>query len=226
MKSKKEEFKKLFYSNLTEAEIKEVLNINYREYRQLLKEVKKELGLPSNYRRQPKRYWEYTEDSYYILKRDRNEDFEILCYCPTKELAEIKLSKLSLEEDCTYEINKANDKNLMNLIYTEYYINGNNWEGIIKKCKLPYHKFYDLLSIIKAESGNSNIILGNKRFIYEYSPTKKFVVKKYVHGKYVNFGYYDDVDIAIHVRNYLESINWNFNLWKNNKTRVVGEAVK
>ena len=224
MKSKKEEFKKLFYSNLTEAEIKKLLNINYKEYRELLLDVKKELGLPSNYRRQPKRYWKYTDDSYYILKRD-NDNFEILCYCPTKDIAEIKLNNMDLDEGYSYEIEQANDENLIKLIYEEYYIKHNNWEGIINKCKLPYHKFYGLLSIIKNELGNeSKSNLRDNRFVYKYPPTKKFVVKKYMNGKYVNFGYYDNEDTAIYVRNYLESINWNFSLWKDNKSRIVGET--
>ena len=225
MKSKKEDFKKLFYSNLTEAEIKELLNLNYKEYRELLLEVKKELGLPSNYRRKPKRYWKYTDDSYYILKKDVEGNFEILCYCPTQEIAEVKLNNMDLEENCIYEVNQATDDNLIKLIYEEYYIRNNNWEGIINKCKLPYHKFYALLSIIKNELGNDS--LNNprsKRFVYKYPPTKKFVVKKYMNGKYINFGYYDNEDTAIHVRNYLESINWNYNLWEDNKSRIVGET--
>lgn len=225
MKSKKEEFKKLFYSNLTETEIKKRLNINYKVYRELLNEVKTELGLPSDYRRKPNLYWKYTEDSYYILKKDYDNDFEIISFCPTKEIAEEHMKSMELDENYTYEIYKATDENLINLIYIEYYINKNNWEGIISKCKLPYHKFYNLLSIIK-KSNNSKRNLSNNRFVYEYSPTKKFVVKKYINGKYINFGYYDTKDIALHVRDYLESINWNFYVWEDNKTRVVGEIGK
>jgi len=226
MNSKKEEFKKLFYSNLTEFEIKQKLNLNYKEYRGLLNDVKKELGLPLSYRRTPKNYGSYTKDSYYILKR-KNDEFEIISYCPTKQSAEHKLNKeMNLNDDCIYEIKQANDENLMELIYEEYCIKKNNWEGIIQKCKLPYHKFYYLLSIIKQNLQITHLnTYRDKRFIYKYRPTKKFVVKKYVNGKYVHFGYYDNEDTAIHVRNYLESINWNFSLWENNKSKVVGEIL-
>lgn len=224
MTSKKEEFKKLFYSNLTEAEIKELLNINYKEYRELLLETKKDLGLPSNYRRQPKRYWKYTDDSYYILQKNKDNEVEILGYCPTKEIAEIKLNNMELNEECVYEINEATNENLLPLIYEEYYLRRNNWEGIIKKLKLPYHRFYYLLNILKKELNVDSNIFENE-FIYEYSPTKKFIVKKYVNGKYVNFGYFDDENTAKYVRDYLESINWDYNLWQSNKTQVVGESI-
>lgn len=222
-KQKKEEFKKLFYSTLTEAEIKEVLGINHGEYRELLREVKLELGLPTSYRRKPKRYWKYSEESFYILKRT-GDDFEIISYCPTKEIAQIKLDNLGLSADdykC-YEIGQATDENLLKLIKEEYLDRKNNWEGIMKKCKLPYHKFYYLLNLLKKELGREENTVRDKRFIYKYAPTQKFVIKKYVNGKYVIFGYYDDLDMAIKIRDYLETINWDMKLWNNSNYGVGG----
>ena len=181
MDNKKEEFKKLFYSNLTEAEIKEALDINYKEYKALLNQVKEELGLPTYYRRKPKRYWRYEEDAYYILER-LDGDFKIISYCPTKEVAEIKVSNMVDGGD--YVIEKATDENLLKLIRYEYVNKKNNWEGIMKKCKLPYHKFYYLLKIVKLELGKKDNAVCENRFVYKYTPTKKYVIKKYLNGKY------------------------------------------
>ena len=36
------------------------------------------------------------------------------------------------------------DENLIELIKEEYLMKKNNWEHIMRKCKLPYHKFYYL----------------------------------------------------------------------------------
>ncbi len=224
MESKKEDFKKLFYSDLTETEIKEVLGLNYKEYKELLLEVKKELGLPSSYRRKPKRYWKYNEDSYYILKRTDN-DFEVVSYCPTKEIAEIKLNNMSKEDNVIYIIDKASDENLIELVKEEYLDKKQNWEMIIRKCKIPYHKFYYFLNKIKEENGKVDNAIGDKRFVYKYAPTQKFIIKKYINGKYVNFGYYDDERTAVKVRDYLEKINWDINKWESNKYSVVGELV-
>lgn len=220
--SKKEDLKKLFYSDLTELEIKEVLNINHSEYKSLLLEVKQELGLPSSYRRKPKRYWKYNEESYYILKRTI-DDFEVISYCPTEEIAKIKLDNMEQEFNCDYIINKATDENLIELVKEEYLKKKSNWEQIISKLKLPYHKFYYLLNIIKEENGKKDNAVRDKRFIYKYTPTQKFVIKKYINGKYVNFGYYDDEESAFKIRDYLEEINWDINKWESNKYRVVGE---
>lgn len=222
MASKKEDLKKLFYSDLTELEIKEILNITHKEYRDLLLEVKQELGLPSSYRRKPKRYWKYNEESYYILKRTV-DDFEVLSYCPTEEIAKIKLDNMKQDDDCIYIIKKATDENLIELVKYEYLNKKSNWEQIIRKCKIPYHKFYYLLNIIKEENGIIDNAVRDKRFIYKYTPTQKFVIKKYINGKYVNFGYYDSEENAFKIRDYLEKINWDINKWKSNKYRVVGE---
>ena len=218
-KQKKKEFKKLFYSTLNESEIKDVLGINYREYKELLLEVKTELGLPSSYRRQPKRYWKYSEESYYILKR-MTDDVEIISYCPTKEIAEIKLRNLDKDEDADYEIGQATDENLLKLVREEYCDRHNNWEGIMQKLKLPYHKFYYLLNLLKKQLGKQGNSVQDKRFIYKYAPTQKFVIKKYINGKYVIFGYYDDLDMAVKIRDYLESINWDVKVWNNNNYGV------
>ena len=63
---KRDELKKLFYSNLTSIELQKKLDLTHDDYSKLLSEVKKDLGLPSNYRRTPHRYGKYVKDSYFI----------------------------------------------------------------------------------------------------------------------------------------------------------------
>ena len=57
--NKLEQLKKLFYSNYTSIDLQRKLNLSNNEYQKLLVEAKKELGLPSNYKRKPHRYGKY-----------------------------------------------------------------------------------------------------------------------------------------------------------------------
>ena len=50
------------------------------------------------------------------------------------------------------------------------------------------------------------------------------MIRKSLNGKFKAFGYYADVDVAVKVRDYLESIQWNIAKWQNEKDRVVEEA--
>ena len=133
------------------------------------------------------------------------------------------MDNISRDEDSVYIVEQATDDNLVKLIKEEYWDKKSNWEKIIQKCKLPYHKFYYLLNLIKDENGKLDNAVRDKRFIYKYTPTQKFVIKKYINGKYVSFGYYDDEETAVKVRDYLEKINWDINVWEYNKNSVVGE---
>lgn len=222
--SKKDELKKLFYSNLTSIEIQSKIGLNNEEYKTLLLEVKKELGLPSNYRRTPHRYGKYVKDSYFIKKYNGVDDFEIITYAPTQEDAE---AKLQLFDDgvSVYRIEQATDEHMKELIHEDYFIKEIQWNEIIKKYQIPYHKFYDLLNQIKEEKGLINSRTVNKnRYIYKYKRNGKYFIRKNIHGKRKGFGYYTDLDVAVRVRDYLEEISWNLTKWQNEREQIIEEA--
>ena len=213
----KVELRKLFYSDLNETEIKRKLGLNQREYRQVLNEVKEELGLSTSYRRKPHRFGVYNENSYYIMRKDlRNNDFEILTYRPTLQSAKYELENI-IDDNVGYEyiIEQANDNNMKTIIHDEYFNKKNNWEVIMQKCKLPYHKFYELLNALKVEANRKGEkTLRDNRFIYRYNPTNKYVIRKSIDGVYKNFGYYESIESAKEMRDYLETVDWNVELYK------------
>ncbi len=220
----KAELKKLFYSNLTAVELQRKLNISNEEYQKLLQDVKKELELPSSYRRTPHRYGKYVKDSYFI-KQYNEDDFEVLTYAPTLEDAE---NKLRLFDDgiSVFEIEQATDERMLELIHEDYFNKKLLWSDILRKYQMPYHKFYKLLNQLKKEHGltDSTRTNRNRRYIYKYNRTGKYMIRKSLNGKFKAFGYYADVDVAVKVRDYLESIQWNIAKWQNEKDRVVEEA--
>lgn len=222
-RNKREEFKKLFYSNLTSIDIQRKLDLNNNEYQELLQEVKQELGLPSSYRRKPHRYGKYEKDAYFIKKYDV-DDFEIVAYAPTKEDAEVKL-RLFDDGISLYEIDKATDEKMTELIRTDYFENNMIWSDILKKYQIPYHKFYELLGNLKESLGLPGTRTGKTtRYVYKHKRNGKYLVKKTIHGKSFNFGYYNDLNVAVKVRDSLEDISWNVARWKNEKERIVKEA--
>ena len=221
-KEKRDELKKLFYSNLTSIELQKKLNITNDEYKTLLQEVKKELGLPSNYHRTPHRYGKYVKDSYFI-KKYTDDDFEIITYAPTYDDAEIKLRLLD-DGISIFGIDQATDEHMKQLIENDYYNNKMVWSDILKKYQIPYHKFYELLNQLKEEHGlKDSRTTKDTRYIYKYKPTGKYLIRKNVHGKPRGFGYYKTIDIAVHVRDYLEDISWNVSKWQNEREKVVEE---
>ena len=70
---KKNELKEKFYTDLTAYEIQNQLGISNNEYNKLLILVKKELGLPSQYKRNPKKFKTYGKDKYYVAKTMMDE---------------------------------------------------------------------------------------------------------------------------------------------------------
>lgn len=221
---KKEELKRLFYSNLTSIDLQNRLKINNAEYLELLHEVKQELGLPSNYRRVPHRYGKYVKNAYFIKKYIDENDFEILAYSPTYEDAEIKL-RLFDDGISFLEIDQATDEHMMELIEEDYFTKGETWNNIIQKYQMPYHKFYDLLKKVKKSRGlESNRTAEDMRYIYKYNKNGKFIVRKNLNGKPHGFGYYKTRDVAVRVRDYLETISWNLSKWQSEKEKVVREA--
>lgn len=212
----KNEFKKLFYTTKSASEIREELGLTYTEYNKLLRECKKDLGLPTSYKRNPLSFTKYSKYNYYILEYDiLKEMYKINCYRPSLECAKEKLNKILMENDngfIDYDIEKATDENLLQLINYEFYIKKNNWEDIMIRLQLPYHKFYDLLNILKSKKGDKNKTNRKTRFIYKYSPSK-FVVKKNIQGRIVSFGYYDSHEDAMKIRDFLEENDWDINLY-------------
>ena len=210
-------FEKLFYTNLTEDEIKLELNINYKEYKRLLDLTKEKYGLPKSYRRCPHKYYKYDKNSYYLLKI-KNDDFSIMGYYPIKSIAEEEYGKLSSDDGYVYVVEKASDENMRKLIYFGYINLSWNWEKIIQRTQLPYHKFYALLNQIKKEH---NITINNKdRFIYHTSEGY-YVVRRYVKGRNNYYGKFKDYKLAVHIRDYLESIGWDKEVWLKNKEDVL-----
>ena len=221
---KRDELKKLFYSNLTSIELQKKLDLTHDDYSKLLSEVKKDLGLPSNYRRTPHRYGKYVKDSYFIKKYITADEFEIVSYAPTQEDAEIKL-RLFDDGVSIFEIEQATDEHMKKLIETDYYTKKMLWSDILKKYQIPYHKFYELLNEIKKEHGLEDTrTTKNTRYIYKYKPTGKYLIRKNIKGKPRAFGYYKTIDAAVHVRDYLETISWNVTKWMNEREKVVEEA--
>ena len=116
----KEEFKDLFWSSLTEQEIKDEIGLTHREYHDLLRECKLELGLPTSYRRNPARWDMYNINSYFIIYYF-DDDFKIIKYSPTLRSAELDLEKYLKDNpdyyDGEFEIKKASDENIGELIF-------------------------------------------------------------------------------------------------------------
>ena len=227
-----EKLKELFDSSLTEFEIKQKLNLSNSEYHKILKIVKKELGLPSNYRRSPRSYDKYNPQSYYVLSAT-GDDLEILTYRPSKKSAEDYLKEYLKDnrEDIgsvgytDYRVEKATDENMMKIIRELYSNQKMNWENIIQKTKLPYHVFYDFLNNLKKESNTIQNQTNNEhRYIYYYHPTNKYVIRKRINGKYKCYGYYPSREEAEHMRSYLEANNWDVELFKENRYKIMEEA--
>ena len=206
----KTEFKKLFYSNLTESELKKEMGLTTTEYRELYAWVKESDNLPKSYRRKPSRYSSYNQYSFYICRHDLiTDEYIIIAYRLDEESALNELSNIISMDTEEYIVEQATDENLKKLIKHEYYDNHKNWESIMDCLQLPYHKFYYLLNEIKNEvndNTNSNRV---NRFIYRHNPSKRFIIKKIINGHPSYFGSYKNFDDAIKVRDFLESVNWN-----------------
>ena len=213
------EFKKLFFTNKTRSEIKRILCLTQKEYQILFNQTKKEFELPKNYRRQPQRYGLYIQDSYYLYEtKEEDDDVEIKTYIPSFPAAKYVAEN-------TYQnkvlIEKATEDNIKKLIYDEFFIKKNNWEMIMMKLKLTYQVFYKLLNDVKqSTSVDFNKTNRDDRYIYKYNE-KTYYIRKFVNGKYKNFGYYHDKEIAIKIRNYLENINWNIELFNQTKEDII-----
>lgn len=219
----KEKLKKLFYTDLTSYEIQEMLNISQNEYNLLLAQVKKELGLQTNYRRIPSKLTEYGEDKYYIAEKTEEDDFEIISYAPTLDYAEKTLKHYSdNNEDVEYFIGQATEEHMLKSIEEDYFNKEKSWTQIMIKYKLSYHTFYKLLNKIKEKKGVEGTRTGkNTRYIYHFSNSWK--IRKTVDGKQLDYGVFKDLDTAMKIRDYLENINWNYHYWTNNKKKIVEE---
>ena len=207
---KKEKLEQLFFTPLNAFEIKNILGLTNTEYNKLLTIVKNDLGLPSSYKRNPRKFNKYSKNSYYIGKIINSEnEIEIICYSPTKSGAEEKLNELKHTGD-EFIIGKASDENMKKLISRDYYEKHQKWDKIMNKYKLPYHSFYKLLNEIKLERNNIHTrTTKTMRYIYQYNNKPLWEIRKSFNGKQKSYGVFNELDLAIIIRNYLESIDWN-----------------
>ena len=224
MNSLTDEFVKLFYSRMTESEIKKELGLTHSEYHLLLNKTKKLLGLSPGYRRKPQLYDKYTKYSSYVLEINYVDDtYKILAYRPCFSLAkEVLENDVDINPFCEYCVEEASDENLVRLIHHEFLVKNHNWEDIMNNLKLPYQKFYNLLNKLKKNEHINSKSNKESRFVYYYAPTNKYVIKKRINGKQKCFGYYNNKETAIKVRDYLESVDWDLDLFENIKTKIKG----
>lgn len=214
---KKELLKKYFFTNMVTYELMDKIGITINEYNELIKEVKKELGLPANYRRTPKRYGKYHKGCYMIVKNDT----DIVGYYPTYRIADIN----NVNDD---KIVPATDEELLKILSVDYDKNL-MFDDLRVKYQLPYPKLLSLIKQFKKENGlslNQNRTRNKYHHIYRYPPTNKLTIKKYLDGKLVSFGYYDDYDVAVKVRDYLEKINWKRSVWMANRVNVLNQILE
>lgn len=190
----------------------------------MLKRTKAYYNLPQSYRRQPHKYWKYDKDSYYILKINHN-DFEILGYYPREEFAYKDFEEYQSDEPLINEggyiycIEKATDVNLKKLLEFGYFTLQLNWETLIKKTGIPYHKFYKLLRDVKKK----NKMNSNHTDRYVYFVDGEYRVSRTFNGKQKSFGMYPNKEYAILVRDYLERIDWDVDLWNECRVRFLFE---
>ena len=221
---KKNELKKLFYSNLTSYEIQNYLNLTQNEYNHLLAEVKKDIGLPTNYRRVPSKISEYKDGKYYIAHKTDGTDFEIISYAPTEQYALDLLEYYDYDNKEDYFVDKATEEHMLDLIEEDYFNREQSWNTIMVKYNLSYHTFYRLLNIVKKERGVTGTRTGKStRYIYPFANAWK--IRKTVNGKQKDYGVYKELDTAIKIRDYLESINWDKDTWNNTKQDVMLEVL-
>ena len=211
---KKEYIKKYFFSDKLSHELIEDLKLNYNEYNLLIREVKKELGLASSYRRNPKTFGKYHKGAYMVVK-----DGMILGFYPTMEIA-IENG----DDDCDVVI--ASDDELLNIIEKDF-DNNMSLDKLMIKYNLPYSKVLDLIKKMKNRKGmssNQNRTNNKYHHIYRYPPNGKLTIKKFVDGKLISFGYYDNYDDALLMRDYLEKINWERNVWLANRKKILNSG--
>ena len=207
------QLKTYYYTTMSSYEIREILGINTTTYNHLLKKVKKELGISETYRT-PRKYNKY-HDGCYMIINTLNDN--VHGYYPTLESALLKNSEINNPD---FIVKKITDSEMLNLI-RKYYYEKYSWDQLQSKFKLPYHKLYNFIHTIKEESHLTKQYRINSphRYIYPYKNGKVFIRKR-IDGKSVYFGYYKDYDEAVQIRDYLESIEWNHDLWLSNKDMV------
>lgn len=207
---KKEKLKKLFYTQLSAFEIKQILEISNSEYILLLSIVKQELGLPTSFKRNPRSFNKYSKNSYYIARKTENDEIEILSYAPSLDYAEEQLKEIQANEKQECIIGQASDEHMKELISNDYYEKHQKWDVIMDKYKLPYHVFYKLLKEVKLEKNKFRSRTSDEmRYIYQYNNKALWEIRKTLNSKPKSYGVFNDLNLAINIRDYLESVNWN-----------------
>lgn len=208
------QLKGYYYTTLSSYEIRERLGINTTTYNRLLKKVKKELGISDETYRTPRKFNKY-HDGCYMIINTLNDNVQ--GYYPTLESALLKNSEINNPD---FIVKKITDSEMIELI-KKYYDEDYSWDKLQSKFKLPYHKLYNFIHTIKEELHLTKQYRINNphRYIYLHKNGRVFIRKR-INGKASYFGYYKNYDEAIPIRNYLESIGWDYDLWLSNKDMV------
>lgn len=216
---KVEVLKKLFFTQLSSAELKNILEVDDTEYNKLLTVVKQELGLRSTYNRRPERFGKYDMDAYF-LQLLTPDGFSINGYYNTIDDALKLKDELSTSNKYTeIRVLKATDENLIKLLYADYYSDLNSPE-LREKYGLPYHKYYKLLEKLRKKYNISHARTNNPhRFIYR-SHEDYYIVKQ-TGGQHNYYGRYEDYESAKKVRDYMEEHDWNHKHWRKNKIEIL-----
>ena len=223
--TKKEELKKLFYTELTATQIKKELQITNNQYTKLLIEVKKDLGLPSDYRRLPKNFKLYGIDKYYIAEKT-DDSFEIVEYSPTIEMVNQKLIEYeNTNKDINYIVGQATKEEMLANIEDDYFNNELKWDMIMLKYKIPYHDFYELLNEVKCKRKVTGCRTASRlRYIVPMS-RGVWLIRKTINGVKYDYGSFRNLELTIRLRDYLESIDWDMDTWNQNKEELIEGTV-
>lgn len=210
-----EQLKAYYYTTLSSWEIRDIIGISTTTYNRLLKKVKKELGLDENSYRTPRVHNKYHDGCYMIINTLK---MQVHSYHPTLQQALIKNSEINNQD---YVVKQVTDKDILEMIKQEYDTDY-SWDELQSKFKLPYNRLYGFIHSIKEESYSTKEyrVVNPHRYIYSYNVNGKVYIRKRIGKKNHFFGYYDNYDDAMKIRDYLESIGWDYELWLNKKNYI------
>lgn len=208
-----EQLKAYYYTTLSSYEIREIVGISTRTYNRLLKTVKKELGVDENSYRTPRVHNKYHNGCYMIINTLK---IQVHSYHPTLQQALLKNSEINNPD---YVVKKVTDEDILEMIKQEY-DKDYSWDQLQSKFKLPYNRLYEFIHIIKEElNSTKDYRLANPhRYIYKYFD--KVYIRKRIGDKNHFFGYYNNYEDAMKIRDYLESIEWDYGCWLTNKNYI------
>ena len=203
-----EQLKVYYYTTLSSYEIREIVGISTQKYNKLLKTVKKELGVNENDYRTPRVHNKYHDGCYMIINTLANQ---VHSYYPTLNSALLKNSEINNPD---FIVKKVTDDDMLEMIREEYNKEC-SWDELQSKFKLPYNRLYGFIHSIKEELHLTKEyrVVNPHRYIYFYNRNGKVYIRKRLGNKNHFFGYYDNYDDAMKIRDYLESIGWDYDCW-------------